>query len=73
MLLSLFFTTCLVSSPGYCVTRQHLFEHTIATPQQCVSVAQAAMAKWVSDSEHERWRIETFRCGKPPRRVGQSI
>ncbi len=70
---SLFFTTCLASNPAHCVQRQHLFNEAIATPQQCITVAQAAMAKWTADREHERWRVEAFRCGKPPRDAGRSI
>ncbi|TXN21831.1 hypothetical protein [Methylobacterium sp. WL9] len=73
MMFGLFFVTCLASNPAHCVMRTHYFDEPVTTPQQCLAIAQPTMASWQNDHEHERWRIERFRCGKPPRDPGSVI
>ena len=63
--------THLVTNPTHCVMRVHTFDEEVATPQQCMAVAQPQMASW--QNTHERWHIERFRCGKPPRDDGTRI
>jgi hypothetical protein len=72
VLYQLFFVTCLVGNSAHCVTRVHTFDDTIWTPQQCLTVAQPAMARW-ANAHADRWVVERFRCGKPPRDPGTVI
>lgn len=72
MLYQLFFVTCLVGNAGHCVTRIHTFDEAVFTPQQCLSVAQPQMAVW-QQQHGDRWRVEKFRCGKPPSDDGRRI
>ena len=71
MLYGLYFITCMVSNPAHCVTRVHTFDEDVTTPQQCMSVAQPQMAHW--QGSHADWRVERFRCGKPPKDDGMRI
>lgn len=71
MLYVLWFSTCLASNPAHCILRQHHFNEDIATPQQCLAVAQPQLAVW--QQSHTEWRVERFRCGKPPRDPGTVI
>lgn len=71
MLYGLYFLTCMVANPGHCVMRQHVFSEDVSTPMQCITVAQAQMAEW--SNSHPAWRVERFRCGKPPRDDGTRI
>ncbi|AWN39617.1 hypothetical protein U8607_02155 [Methylobacterium durans] len=71
MLYGLYFLTCLSANPTHCVTRVHFFSEEVTTPQQCLTVAQPQMAHW--QRMHDRWRVEKFRCGKPPRDDGARI
>ncbi|MCE4226574.1 hypothetical protein HCU64_22790 [Methylobacterium sp. C25] len=72
-MIGLYFVTCLAANPAHCVTRTHYFDEAVETPIQCLKLAQPAMAGWQNDHEHERWRIERFRCGSPPRDPGSVI
>ena len=71
MLYGLYFLTCMVANPTHCVMRVHTFDEDVATPQQCLSVAQAQMARW--QGSHEAWRVARFRCGRPPKDDGTRI
>jgi hypothetical protein len=71
MLYGLYFLTCMVSNPAHCVMRVHTFSEDVSTPQQCLSVAQPQMAQW--QGSHADWRVERFRCGKPPKDNGTRI
>jgi hypothetical protein len=71
MLYSLYFLTCMVGNSSHCVMRVHHFDEDVATPQQCLSVAQAQMAQW--QTTHERWQVTRFRCGQPPKDDGARI
>lgn len=71
MMFGLYFLTCLADNPGHCVMRKHLFDEAVSTPMHCLVVAQPQMAEW--QRTHERWRVERFRCGKPPKGDGTLI
>lgn len=71
MLYGLYFLTCMVTNPAHCVLRVHHFAEEIQTPQQCLMLAQPQMAAW--QNSHDRWRVERFRCGKPPKSDGTRI
>lgn len=71
MLYGLYFLTCMVTNPAHCVMRVHTFDEDVATPQQCLSVAQAQMARW--QDLHDQWRVARFRCGRPPKDDGTRI
>ncbi|MDP4027063.1 hypothetical protein Q8W71_31220 [Methylobacterium sp. NEAU 140] len=71
MLYGLYFLTCMVANPTHCVMRVHHFGEEIATPQKCLSVAQAQMSLW--QTAHARWRVARFRCGSPPKDDGTRI
>jgi hypothetical protein len=69
----LYFVTCLVTNPAHCVTRVHYFDpEQVTTPMSCLRVAQPQIAQW-QNRNGDRWHVETFRCGKPPRDDGQRI
>jgi hypothetical protein len=72
MLYGLYFFTCLVGNPAHCVMRVHAFDEDISTPQHCLTVAQPQMAQW-QNQHGDRWRVESFRCGKPPRDRGNRV
>ena len=72
MLYQLFFLTCMVGNSTHCVMRTHIFDEAVVTPQQCLAVAQPQMAVW-QQQHGDRWRVDRFRCGKPPRNDGTRI
>ncbi len=72
MLYQLYFSTCLIANPAHCEMRVHVFDETVYTPQQCLMVAQPQMAAW-QHHHGDRWRVTQFRCGKPPRSLGDRV
>ena len=72
MLYQLFFITCMINNPVHCVTRAHTFDPELQmTDQLCGRYAQPMMAQW--QNTHPNWKVEKFRCGRPPKDSGTNI
>ncbi|AWN42302.1 hypothetical protein [Methylobacterium durans] len=71
MLYGLYFMACLVAGPVHCEQRVHIFDESVTTPMGCLVVAQPQMADW--QSRHPGWRVDRWRCGKPPTDDGARI
>jgi hypothetical protein len=70
MMYGLYFVVCVLGSE-HCENRVHFFDEQVRTPMQCITVAQAQLAEWTN--KHPNWRVESFRCGKPPKDSGTRI
>ena len=63
-MIALVFTACLQASPMVCQEQNLLFAEQM-TPMACLMNAQPELAKW--KATHPRWRISSFKCGRPDR------
>lgn len=65
----LVFVACLEASPTVCEEQNLLFSEPMS-PMTCLMQAQPRLAEWTAT--HPRWRIGSWRCGRPEQ-FGTSI
>lgn len=67
-MITLALTACLVHTPAICQDVNLYYTHAGANLMQCYMSAPLDIGKWLS--EHENWRIASFKCLTRPETSG---